>query len=78
MIDSFVLFVQAHRLHQQVLDPQLAQATVEHEAKGASLVTTIDRIGLGNLALNPDQEFLRHEGLGRLWRAVIEDACHHD
>jgi len=78
VVDSLAMLVQADGLHYQVPDPQLGQLAVEHKAKGASLVTTIDRVGLGQLALDPLPEITRHEGLGGLGSAVIEHACHDD
>jgi hypothetical protein len=77
VVNVLVVLIQTDRLHHQVVDPQGAELAMEHEAKGASLVATMNLLGLRQLRLNPFQELGRTELLRGLRRRVLEDA-HHD
>src|SRR2546427_8928771 len=56
MVDAFVMFVQADRLDDQVLDPQPDQLAVQAVAEGTRLVAAVDFLGQGELRLDPGAE----------------------
>ena len=74
MVDALVLFVQADRLHHQVVDTQRDQGAVQAVTERAGFIATMHLLGQRQLGLDPFQELGRGELLGRLRRAIIQNA----
>ena len=78
MVDAFVLFVQADGLHHQVVDTHRDQGAVQAVAERAGFIAAMHLPGQRKLGLDPVQELDRGELLGRLGRAIIQNAHDHN
>ena len=74
VVDAGVPLVQADGLHDHVVHAQRDEFPVQAVAEGAGLVATVHGVGQRELGLEPRAELGPGETLGRLRRAVVQEA----
>src|ERR1051326_7737899 len=67
-----VPLVQAHRMHDQILDSQGDQLAMKHKPTRPRFIATMHLAGEGQLLPGELQERLRTKTLGWLWRGAID------